>query len=374
MTGGDVRTAVLVFSGYNNRAVIAFVRTLQMIMLDYAIVARDEQDPILHTEYRDNVISIRESLELTFTMLLHSVSLAKKKFKAKNVLIAPSTEALNRFLLEKRDELEAHDVIVPLPTSDIYVRVSDKAAFGDTCKSFGIKVPEEFTSIAAAPIPFVAKPRMYISSDGKAYSPVIVMDDDQRRAFCECYDPADFYFQQYVEGQSFYLLYYFSREGTVYQFSQENIAQQPAGKSILAAKSSRYHENCVSKQYEKLFKRMDFTGLVMVEIRVCEGVDYMVEANPRFWGPSQLFVDAGYNFFECLLHDYGLCKELPDLSRPSESRYFWFGGMIETIKTGNSVSFLGNHEEKFYSEMESWLANDVYKRRDTMGVFGREMN
>ena len=37
----------------------------------------------------------------------------------------------------------------------------------------------------------------------------------------------------------------------------------------------------------------------------------MIEANPRFWGPSQLFVDAGFNLFESFLFDYNIIETLP---------------------------------------------------------------
>ena len=47
----------------------------------------------------------------------------------------------------------------------------------------------------------------------------------------------------------------------------------------------------------------------MVEVKHLSNKNYMIEANPRFWGPSQLFVDAGINLFEAFLVDNGLLNK-----------------------------------------------------------------
>jgi hypothetical protein len=35
-----------------------------------------------------------------------------------------------------------------------------------------------------------------------------------------------------------------------------------------------------------------FYGLVMIEVKEYDNQFYMIEANPRLWGPSQLILDA----------------------------------------------------------------------------------
>ena len=72
----------------------------------------------------------------------------------------------------------------------------------------------------------------------------------------------------------------------------------------------------------------------MVEIKKQINVNYMIEANPRFWGPSQLFVDARMNFFEAFLHDFGFLPENPppfNFINAIHKKYFWFGGIIEVF-------------------------------------------
>ena len=87
-----------------------------------------------------------------------------------------------------------------------------------------------------------------------------------------------------------------------------------------------FHLTSESTKYEKLFKEIKFTGFVMTEIK---GDNFMIEANPRFWGPSQLFVDAKVNLFEAFLHDYNFISNKPPLvvSALKDVIYFWYGGI-----------------------------------------------
>lgn len=56
---------IVIFSGYNQRAVIAFLRCLSKNRFeDYVIVAASEDDTILKTSYRNKVFCIRKNKEL----------------------------------------------------------------------------------------------------------------------------------------------------------------------------------------------------------------------------------------------------------------------------------------------------------------------
>ncbi len=102
--------------------------------------------------------------------------------------------------------------------------------------------------------------------------------------------------------------------------------------------------------------------------------NYMIEANPRFWGPSQLFVDAEKNFFEAFLHDYGVLPEAIDFYKnKNQVNYFWFGGLLESYKNGKKPVFHEGNEEKFLLELHKWLKCDIYNRKDTIEIFSTEM-
>ena len=92
------KKCVLVFSGFNPRSVIAFLRTMESMGVDYAIIAKSEQDDIFLTEYKGKVLAIRDSTALILEDLLLSIKKVKEKHIADEYIIAPTTEALNRFI------------------------------------------------------------------------------------------------------------------------------------------------------------------------------------------------------------------------------------------------------------------------------------
>lgn len=65
---------IVIFSGYNQRAVIAFLRTLTKNgLFNYSIIARDCEDTILKTQYKDKVFCVRDSKELYVMDILNLI-------------------------------------------------------------------------------------------------------------------------------------------------------------------------------------------------------------------------------------------------------------------------------------------------------------
>jgi predicted ATP-grasp superfamily ATP-dependent carboligase len=364
-------TIILIFSGYNPRAIVAFIRTLVKNNLDFRIVAKSSGDFIFFTEYKNKVISIRENQNLELNNIIEYINLTKQITNKKNVFIAPTSEAFNRFFLEEKNSLNALDVIIPLVNKDLYSLISDKYSFTEVCKDYDILVPKEYFDINIIPYPFVAKPKSYSSESGEIHVPQLIFCEADKLTFLNNYSSEDFYFQEFISGKSFYLLYYFTKENCFYKYSQLNKVQQPNGKSIIAAISSNFHEGKESKKYEDLFKALGFYGLVMIEVKNCNSRNYMIEANPRFWGPSQLFVDAGVNLFEAFLYDYNLIKTKPIINLDTrEIRYFWHGGYQES----NFNNTIKGYQSKRKFIIEDWLRYDIYNRQDTLKYYLKETN
>jgi predicted ATP-grasp superfamily ATP-dependent carboligase len=368
-----LNSAVLVFSGYNQRAVISFVRTLEKRKLIYGIIAKSANDPIFMTNYRTKVVDIRRTQSLNKYSLSKCIEVAKNKINCRNLIIAPSTEALNRYLLKERSYFENNGCIIPLIDAETYKLISDKKSFSDLCRKNGIFVPKEYEFKKSMRLPYVAKPQKYLSPEKKKQLVPLIIDSDLKQAeFIAKYRIGDFYFQEFISGESFYLLYYFGRNGEIYKYSQKNIAQQADGKSIVAAVSNDFHLSDESGKYERLFKKLDYFGFVMVEVREKGGKHYMIEANPRFWGPSQLFVDAGINLFDAFLYDYCVHKVKPKMKVRGGAKYFWLGGIIGNLRENKKIVIHGNNEYEFWSDLHSWLNWDVYRRKDTINIFKGE--
>lgn len=370
-----MKKIIVIFSGYNQRAIVSFLRTLDSNRLNYAIIANSDSDPILLTKYKSSVVSIRKTPELLLPIITRHIEVLQRKIKADEYIIAPSTEALNRFLLENKNQLRIMRCNVPLVEKKKYELISDKYKFGELCLKNNILVPKEYGYIENAKLPFVAKPIKYFSKKGKVYSPVIIKTKNDLKNFKENLEINDFYYQKFIGGRSIYLLYFFSKDGSIFKTSQENFMQQPGGKSILAAKISNFHWSNESIRYEKLFKSINFFGLVMVEFKNYKNKNYMIEANPRFWGPSQLFVDSNQNLFEAFLLDLSLIKKNSfNNSKKIEARYFWFGGLIQSLLNGGTISFHNYKLNIFFKSMFNWIAADVYMRGDTIKLFTNEIN
>lgn len=366
------KKCILVFSGFNFRAIFAFLRTMELKKVDYVIIAKSIYDDIFLTKYKEKVLAVRNLETLHLDDLLKSILKIKDINYAEEFIIAPTTEALNRFILENKESFEKLGCIIPLVEKDVYELVSNKYSFGQLCLKNGILVPREIKLYEEIFFPMVAKPKKY--NVNKALYPVIIKSYSDYKMFLKKNEIADFYYQEYIEGRSLYLLYYFHRNGDIYKFSQENLVQQPDGKSMLAAVSNNFHNSDESCKYEKMFKRLNYHGFVMIEVKQSRNKNYMIEANPRFWGPSQLFVDAGINFFEAFLHDYELISSLPNFEPiKTKTRYFWFGGLINVIKNGRKPDFYNISENGFLASLPEWLENDIYRRDDTIEIFRKEV-
>ena len=154
------------------------------------------------------------------------------------------------------------------------------------------------------------------------------------------------------------------------KFSQENFIQQSEGKSILAAKSSDFHLTDYSSMYEGLFKKLKYRGLVMIEVKVNDRNLLMIEANPRFWGPSQLFVDANINFFNAMLYDYGLLSKKPMQQSNSLENilYYWNDGTSYLNNNINKIAFHNYSKEQFLEESTLWEQSNILNRNDTKKI------
>lgn len=365
---------IIIFSGYNQRAVIAFLRTLYENQIDnYGIIAASEEDTILYTRYAKKVAYIRKNKQLCLEEVCFAIKHLYEIYNEKECVIIPSTEALNRFLLTNRQILYKQGCDIPLVNEKLYEEISDKEKFWKICRENNLCTPNLICLQDTYKQPFVAKPKKYFSTKGEVYSPIIIENEIEFSEFKEKYYEEDFTYQEYIEGKSYYLLFYFTQKGRVYKFSQENYAQQAGGKSILAAGCSNLHlDSFITCKYEELFLKMGYYGFVMVELRKNREQYYMIEANPRLWGPSQLFCDAGYNLFEAFLNEYGFIDKIPERKINSEEKYLWSGGAKGTLLEDKSCMWFGNGKIQVKENWQLFLKNDIYRREDTLNIFKRE--
>lgn len=364
---------VLVYSGFNTRAIIAFLRVAILRNVSFAIIAKSDNDDIFHTDYSHNVVYTRRSLTLDVVEILSHVEIARKKLNAEDVLILPSTEYLNRILLSNKELLFNNHVSFGLCEKKLYEKLSDKETFTKLCYKNNVPIPIG-SHIPLSTFPQVAKPKAYFKGNKIGEKPRIIKSPDELKIFESNINIDDYFYQNYIGGNCVYLLFYFSRNGSYSIYSQENYIQQSKGASMILAKSSNYHNNqAIVKPYVNMFLSEKFVGLVMVEIKIQNGIPYMIEANPRLWGPSQLILDANMNLFDCFMLDNGILTE-PIIEQKYQENvyYFWSGGMLETQKKNEQIRFYNYRHRDFVNNYYEIIKNEIFLKKDTINIFLKE--
>jgi hypothetical protein len=371
-----MNTGIVAFTGYNTRAVVAFCRFLKLRGLQAHLIARDVADPIFLTDFRDWVFLIRDSADMQIAKCLEYFSAVKNDISCANLLVLPTSEYLNRFFLAHRPEIRQVGVDIPLVDIRLYRDISDKYSFRTICRSNGLNTPKALAG-GEKSFPFVAKKTSYESGSGLRAKPYLIFNDADYQVFCRDEPAGGFFFEEYVSGDSHYLLYHISKSGSVLGYSQKNLIQQADGKSIIAACSSDAHTCAIGEQYANLLVSLGFHGLVMIEVRKSSGQYFMIEANPRFWGPLQFVVDNYPGLLEQFLRDQGIqfasSGPAGTLTRMTPKGYFWYGGYVGDKLANRKPSFHGYSQEMMDDELHHWLASDVFLQEDTVRLFRAEI-
>jgi predicted ATP-grasp superfamily ATP-dependent carboligase len=249
--------------------------------------------------------------------------------------------------------------------------VSDKYSFGKLCEANGISTPIEFDDPPSF-YPFVLKPKHYIKQVRALDKPVIISSSDDADRYLEELSFGEYYFQEFVEGKSIYLLFYFFKDGNHRVYSQENLIQQNNGGSIILAKSANYHLENIARKFEQLFIGIGFRGLIMVEVRLRGEEYYMIEANPRLWGPSQLILDSGMDLFESLCQDNELIEQGGKQNYKPDTWYFWSGGWMADLRNGSKPVYHNFSAREFAGSYLQVVESEVYLKPDSINIYLQE--
>lgn len=366
-----MRTGLMALSGYNDRAVVALCRWAAAAGVPLHLVARDEADRIHLTAHAASVFVQRESPQLDVAGVAAWLHALRGRHGYDRVVIAPSTEFFNRFLLRHRAAIEAAGGVVPLVDEALYAQVSDKEAFATMCAAHGIAVPAVFDGLPEG-LPFVAKPRHYGAATSGQVKPYLVFTPEDRAAFLQREDPSRFFFQEFVEGESLYLLAHVARDGKVAACAQQNLIQQPFGGSIVLARAHGFHHEPAARAYLDMLRGAGFHGLVMIEVRRCarSGRTVMIEANPRLWGPLQFVLDQGVDLLTPYFADHGLDVQSPAPSATRHDFYFWSGGLAHPAAP---CTFHGYSADDFVADHAPIARADLLARDDTRRLHAHEL-
>lgn len=366
----------LVFSGGNDRAVLGFLRALRLCGESAHIIARTLDDRILRTHYRRDVCWIRPSHSLTWDIFEDCVQRVKKKAGSRRFVVLPSTEYFNTFLLKHRAAVEGMNCEIPLVEAAVYERLTGKRTATDFFSGAGFAVPREWSEIEAIQLPAVAKPLRNVSSEGHSLYPILLETRAQLAAFRKQFDTAGFFFQEFVCGESLYLLMYLSGDGgMVLTWSQRNLLQQPDGKSMLLAEPSDFHGSDTAVRLVGALRNAGFHGLGMIEVIRSADSDVFIEMNPRIWGPVQFCLDQHQPLLQAFIGEalHGdTARYVRRHSSTSRRKYFWLGGLADTLAAGKRPDW---HTERrpIAAVIIRSLGSDMYLRMDSWRCFFQDL-
>lgn len=374
----DNDKSFLVFSGGNDRAILAFLRALRRCGKRASIVARTLDDKILRTQFHRDVRCIRDSHALDMDVFTNCVSRVREYTGNGTLVVLPSTEYFNDFILQHRDEVEKLGCQVPLTDAFTYRLLTAKRSATDLFLAEGFNVPDEYPNTARLELPIVAKPLCNVSSEGKSLYPKLLVTPRQLDAFHAAHRLDEYFFQEYVSGKSLYLLFYLSRDGKFeLKSSQRNLLQQPEGKSMLFAESSDFHQSPSATRMINLLRKHGFWGLGMIEVIQTKDRLVFIEMNPRIWGPIQFCIDQRQPLLESFIGD--ALHEDPSrfiakspYAKNRTTKYFWLGGLAYTLASGKRPVWHGK-KPAILTIVASALQNDVYLRADSWRCFLYEL-
>jgi hypothetical protein len=357
----------VVFSGYNDRAIISLFRYFSSIDQEVFIIASSKNDFVYHTKWKSSIIHTRDSDNLDLE-LFEKIAISVLKLGYEPTIISTS-EFLNHYILNNRFQLEDFGFRLNYPEKEIYDQLSNKHTSHRFVHDLNLFDSVKVQEVVNWKSPCVLKPKKNIVNN-KSLKPIICLTDEDLEKSLKIINLPDYDCFEYVEGQSYYLCSYIDKRGKYTSYWQINLLQQSQGGSILLAK------NCInpgvnSKDFMKRIIETGYFGPFMAEFIISpEGKRYFIEINPRFWGPLELAHKIERNLFHRFhldIQDSEIIKESTEVTTVVNDRFYaWAYG----LKSGKYKEFPAFRRMIPHHQLFEYMdKNDVYNQDDTKSLF-----
>lgn len=354
----------VIFSGYNNRAVVSLCRFFFQAGQKFHLIAAHD-DAILRTEWRKHVLFRRRNSELNLSLIQNIYSLVAEKHEIP--ALCSTSEFLNTFVLKNSEQMKSSGWGWLLPNRSVYEDLTNKLTSKEMMKALiGLKSPSTL-AMNDLTFPLVLKPKKNFQ-DGKICYPIICQTDDDFLLALGGINSNEWFAQEWLDGQSLYLCAYLDRSGGWSAYWQENLCQQPNGKSIVFARTCSNPGINVDLLMSELHIK-GFHGPFMMEvIRDLTGELFFIEVNPRFWGPLELGRKAFPQLLGRFLADLRCEPQVAsaEYSPQEEIFYAWaYGARKPFLRSYPSFSSI-----QMPGCLDDWLeSNDIYNMPDTINLF-----
>lgn len=358
----------VIFTGANERAIIACCRYFRQQKIYFSLITRPGKDKLKLTHFKHHIDAEREFDKLDYDDMNNCVVRLKNKYPNDELHFIPTAESINRVILAHRSMFTYSGLNISLCNERIYSQVSDKESFISLTEKFGIRSPDTLYEPKESDIPFVAKPRKEFSQlTGDKIYPHLILSFADYRDFFARFNSEEYFFQDYIDGESYYYLIDFNDSLNPVVRYQRNLLQQSQGKSVIAAVTCSCPDQFFEQQIISALRSVNYQGLVMVEMMKMGNESWLIEANPRLWGPFLLAVKAGIN-------PISTKRSSDDYNASTSSHsYLWLGGLVANIASGHKPRRYFREGESLTWFLAKSLHQDIYLKKDTLSLFFNEI-
>ena len=262
-------------------------------------------------------------------------------------VIYPMTEVTIPLVLSVRDEISLFGCRVPFDALETLEQLSNKCSLVKLAQKIGIAVPDTIFIYDPQTLskdklpqkyPLVFKPYKSRILDGNHWvmGTVKFVESLIEAADLLVNDPAfsryPFMIQEKVKGQGQGVFVLYNHGLLVTSFAHKRLREKPPSGGVSVLCQSQTPSKTILESAKLLFDAVKFHGVAMAEFKVSpEGVPYLMEINARFWGSSQLAIDAGVNF-PVLLHELTMDRSVAPIKIfYTKNKLRWFLGDLDRL-------------------------------------------
>jgi predicted ATP-grasp superfamily ATP-dependent carboligase len=271
--------------------------------------------------------------------------LSKILVEKKIGFVQPVTEVTCYTILRRRDAIPGHCVL-PFGSYEQVMRLADKTKLVRIAESLGLPVPKtlycanrtEFNGHENLRFPIVVKPALskvpsksgFIETSVRVCNSQLELDLVFEKDHWLASHP--FMIQEYIDGTGAGMFVLYNQGVEVASFAHIRVREKPprGGVSVLSESVPINHvQHGIATN---LFEAANWHGVAMLEFRISkDGLPYIMEVNPRFWGSLQLAIDCGVDF-PWYLYQLSVNGAFPAASRYYVGRRLrWLLGDLDSL-------------------------------------------
>ena len=220
-------------------------------------------------------------------------------------IVVPVTDQSTLALLGERETLTP--AIVPGPSLESFVRISNKRAALEVARTLGVDVPSfvvidhpvsDASQLRTLQAPYVIKSSSHGSG---SRHPVAYASSGDQAVTCIAAAPHSAFpliVQERVIGPGIGVFLLLHRGEIIAEFAHERIREDPPSGGAAVYAQSIPMSPALRDAARRILMAHQWEGVAMVEFKRDQvtGRDYLMEVNGRFWGSLQLAIDAGVDF------------------------------------------------------------------------------